>query len=418
MEYELKDLSPTKKAISFKFLKEEIEKEKNVVVNKLKKMANLPGFRPGKVPPSLIKARFKKEIEEEILDNLTGKNIDEIIKEKNWKIVGDVIFSEKSFEEEYFKSEVEFFILPKIDIPALEGIELKKEEISVSDKEIDEEIENYRRSKGKAEDADGPVGNEHYALCKLKGNYENDEKVIDFGYQYLSPSGKDPVPELYGKNKGEEVEFSKDFPPDDPSPHRGKKINFKASIEEIKVFKYPELEIDFLKNDFPDVNTIEEFKDFVKKRIYEKKKRMAEDLLKEELLNQLLAKVEISVPEPLLDKEIKRHIQETAIALYEKNYDINKVDWEKISKDYEPKAIKKLQKTLLIDAFSDSLSVEVSDEEVINDIKRFCEINKLNYEKMIKDYREKGVFEEVRMDLKLDKTLNKILEKINLDLQK
>ncbi|MEJ5166293.1 MAG: trigger factor family protein, partial [Thermoanaerobaculia bacterium] len=112
MEFEIKDLNPTKKAISFKFFKEEIEKEKTDVVNKIKRMATLPGFRPGKVPPEIIKARFKKEIEEDILGNLIEKNVKEILKEKEWKLIGEVIFQEKAFEEDFFKAEVEFYILP------------------------------------------------------------------------------------------------------------------------------------------------------------------------------------------------------------------------------------------------------------------------------------------------------------------
>lgn len=418
MEFELKDIEPTKKSISFKFFKEEIEKEKSEVVKKIKKMATLPGFRPGKVPVDIIKARFKKEIEEDILENLTEKNIKEIIKEKNWKVVGDINISEKSIEEDYFKSVVEFFVLPKIDIPTLENIELKNEEVEVSEKEIGEEIENYRRSKGKLEESEGPIKDENYALCKLIGTYEKEEKEIDFGYQYLSPTGKDPVPELLGKNKGDEIKFSKDFPPDDPSLHRGKKVNFRTIIEEIKIFKYPELDIELIKKDFPNLNSLEEFKDFVKNKILEKKKKTFQEKLKEDLLNQLLAKVEIPIPQPLLEIEKKKYIQEKAMALYEKNYDVNKLDWKNILKDYEPKAIKKLQKFLLLDAFSESLKVEATDEEVLNDIRKFCEINDLDYDEKIKEYRKSGTFEDIRFDIKMEKTIDKILEIINLNLQK
>lgn len=414
MEFEVKDLNPTKKVISFKFFKEEIEREKTGVVNKIRKMATLPGFRPGKVPPEIIKARFKKEIEEDILENLTEKNIKEILKEKNWKIIGDVIFQEKVFEEEFFRSAVEFYILPQIDLPQLEGLDLKKEEVGLNDREIEEEIENYRRSKAYLEDAEGPVKEENLALCKLKGVYEGEEREMDFGFQYLSPTGKDPVPELLGKNLKEEFSFSKDFPPDDPSPHRGKKIKFKGTVEEIKILKYPELEIDFIKKDFPDINSFEELKDFVKKRILERKKKIAEDKLKDDLINQLLAKVDIPVPEPLLEIEKKKYLQETALALYERNYDLNKLDWEKIANEYEPKAIKKIQRKLLLESFAESLKIEVSDEEVLKEIKLYCDLNKLDYEKKIKEYRQKGIFEEIRADLRLAKTLDKILENLGL----
>lgn len=418
MEFELKDIEPTKKSISFKFFKEEIEKEENEVVKKIKKMAKLPGFRPGKVPADIIKARFKKEIEEDILENLTEKNIKEIIKEKNWKLIGDIIISEKNFEEDHFKSVVEFFIYPAIELPTFENIELKKEDIEISDKEIEEEIENYRKSKGKFEEAEGPIKDDYYALCKLLGNYENEEKEIDFGFEYLSPTGKNPVPELLGKNKGDEVRFSKDFPPDDLSPHKGKKVNFKAIIEEMKIFKYPELDMELIRKDFPNLNSLEEFKDFVKNKIFEKKKKLFQEKLKEDLLNQLLAKVEIPVPQPLLEIEKKKYIQEKAMALYEKNYDVSQLDWKKILNDYEPKAIKKLQKFLLLEAFSESLKVEVTDEEVLNDIRKFCESNGLDYEEKIKEYRKSGAFEDIKIDIKMEKTIDKILETINSNLQK
>lgn len=418
MEFELKDIEPTKKSVSFKFFKEEIEKEKEEVVKKIKKVAKLPGFRPGKVPVDIIKARFKKEIEEDIIENLTEKNIKEILKGNNWKVIGDINIYEKSIEEDYFKSVAEFFILPKIEIPSLENIELKKEEAEVSLKEIEEEIENYRKSKGKVVDAEGSIKDDYYALCKLIGVYENEEKEIDFGFEYLSPTGKDPVPELLGKNKGDEIKFSKDFPPDDPSPHKGKKVNFKAIIEEIKVFNYPELDIELIKKDFPNLNSFEEFKDLVKNNLLEKKENKLKAKLREDLLNQLLAKVEIPIPQPLLEIEIRKYIQKTAMVLYEKNYDINKIDWENVSREYEPGAIKNLQKFLLLEAFSESLKVEVTDEEVLNNIRKFCEMNNLDYEKKIKEYRQSGAFEDIKIDIKMEKTIDKILEIINSNLQK
>ncbi|MEJ5166311.1 MAG: hypothetical protein WHV67_04715, partial [Thermoanaerobaculia bacterium] len=226
--------------------------------------------------------------------------------------------------------------------------------------------------------------------------------------------GKDPVPELLGKNLKEEFTFSKDFPPDDPSPHRGKKVNFRGTIEEIKILKYPELDVDFIKKDFPDINSVEEFKDFVKKRIMEKKKRAAENKLKEDLINQLLARVDIPVPEPLLENEKRRYLQEVALSLYEKNYDINKLDWEKITKDYEPKAIRNIQKNLLLEGFAQNLGIEISDGEVLEYIKAYCEANGLDYEREIKQYRQKGIFEEIRADLRMERTLKEILQKMGL----
>lgn len=416
MEFEIKDLNPTKKAVSFKFFKEEIEREKKDVVNKIKKMANLPGFRPGKVPTEIIKARFKKEIEEDVLGNLIEKNVQEILKEKDWKLIGEVIFQDKVFEEEFFKAEVEFYILPKIEIPSLENLDLKKEEVEVSEKEVEEEIENYKKSKGFLENSEGPVKEENLVLCKLQGSYEGEEKVMDFGFQYLSPTGKDPVPELLGKNLKEEFSFFKDFPPDDPSPHRGKKVNFKGTIEEIKLLKYPELDLDFIKKDFPEINSMEEFKDFLRKKILEQKKRNAEDKLREDLINQLLARVDIPVPEPLLENEKRRYLQQVALSLYEKNYDINKMDWEKITREYEPRALKNLQKQLLLQSFAENLKIEISDEEVLKYIKKYCDENNLDYEREIKVYRQKGIFEEVREDLRIERTQRAILEKLGLQI--
>ncbi len=414
MEFEIKDLNPTKKSISFKFLKEEIDKEKNEIIKKYKKNINLPGFRPGKVPPEIIKARFKKEIDQEVLESLSQKSLDELLKEKDWKIVGEIEFLEEIYEDDFFKTEIEFSILPQIDVPSLEGIEIKREEVSVKDEEIEKEIERFRNSKAKLIDAEGSIKEDYLAICKLTGSYENEEKEIDFGYQYLSPTGKDPVPELLGKNIGDKIVFSKDFPPDDPSPHKGKKINFKGTIEEIKVLSFPDLNVELIKSDYPDLNSIEEFKDFLKDKILNEKKNEEKEKIKEEVVNQLLAKTDIQIPKPLLDNEIKNYVHEVAKNLYTRNYDLQKIDWEKIAKEYEPKAIKKLQKSLLLNAFAQNFGIEVTDEEVLNYIRKFCEENNLDYEKIVKENREKGNFEEIRLELKINKAIDQILEKLNL----
>lgn len=414
MEFEILDLNPTKKTISFKFCKEEIEKERDEVVKEIKKIVRIPGFRPGKVPPEIIKLRFKKEIEEKIIENLTNKNLEELKKQKNLKIIGDVILKETSFEDDYFKSEVEFHVLPNINLPKLTDIEIKKEEIEISEEEIDKEIEKIKTSKAKMEDSEGPIQEEKYAFGKLIGKVEGEEKEIDFGYRYIAPSGDDPVLEFLGKNVGDEVYFTKEFPQDDPSPYRGKKVNFKMKIEGIKKLELPEINEEFIKKEFPGIGTIEELRNKIKDELKKIKEEKSKEKIKEELINQLLAKTDVAVPEPILEEEIKRYLYKTSYILSKGNYDLNKINFEDLAKEYEPKAIKKLQKELLLLAFAEEYKVEVPDEEVLKKIRKICEDNKWEYEEKIKEFKKSGYYEEIKNEILIEKTFDLLMEKLGL----
>ncbi len=77
-------------------------------------------------------------------------------------------------------------------------------------------------------------------------------------------------------------------------------------------------------------------------------------------------------------------------------------------------AMKKKKKRLLLESFSEKYGIEIKDEEVLKYIRNYCEENRLNYDKKIKEFREKGIIEDIRNDLKVEKTMEKILEELKI----
>src|SRR5713226_8193972 len=164
------DLSPVKKAVEVEIPADLISNEAKRVTNEFTRQANLPGFRPGKVPLSVVRTRFAKEIQDEVMSRLLSRSFREAISEKGVEPVGDPQLQhvDAFIEGAPIKYKAEFEIKPKIELRDYRGIEIDDPKIEVSDEDVDKMIDRLReQSSAYRVEADRALDNDDFAMIDI-----------------------------------------------------------------------------------------------------------------------------------------------------------------------------------------------------------------------------------------------------------
>src|SRR6185436_8186664 len=193
-----------------------ISREANRVTTEFGRQAKVPGFRPGKVPASVVRTRFSKEIQEEVVQRVLGESFRNVVREKGLEPVGDPQLEhlDPFIEGAPMKFKARFEVKPQIELRDYRGLEIDDPKIEITDTDVDAMIERLRdqasiyRIEGERGLEDGD-----FAVIDITSNGEDVEPKTDSGHFKL---GEDtPLPELHealrGKKTGETASFDKTY---------------------------------------------------------------------------------------------------------------------------------------------------------------------------------------------------------------
>ncbi len=395
------EISKTKKRLKIEIPAEVVEGEIQKALKEIQRKAKIPGFRPGKAPLSIIEKKFGKDAESEVLEKLVSQYYDKAVKEANVKpllppMAEDAIDIKRN-EPLYFELIVE--TLPEIENLNYEGIEIEEISIEVTDKDIEEVLQNLSKQRGIYEPTEEPAQKEDLIVIDYKTNIGKEAK--DFVYRL----GYGPFPEefsnaLIGRKKGESFTMEIDFPEDSIADFAGKNVNFQVTVKDIKRRKDIPLEELPAELGFEDM---EKLKIHVRESLERAKKEQAEEKKKMEILNKLLEKHNFELPEGLIEMEIRRIAEE-----YEK-MGINIV--EQMDKITEI-AKRNVKMFILLQVIGDKEGVSVTEEDIKEEINNMAKKYSATPQAVIQYYLSRyGSLDVFQNSIFQNKVLNILLQK-------
>jgi len=397
----------------------ELENEYKTIVEEYRKAANIPGFRKGKAPFSIVEGRFKYEIERELLKYIVDKYYQDVKKD-----AGNTVYehlSEYTFNKnDGAKLKFYFEVMPEIDDIPLETLEVKiKKEKEVNiDEEVEKVLEDLRNKYAKVKPVEDRDTVEKGDIVNMKIYAEDQEGKTLFDNENfeleVNPENDDmwkPLAEkLIGLKKGEESKFEIEFPDDEKySAFKGKKVNFTVEVKSISVKELPELNDEFAKTlNFDSVDALKkDIKESIEKRL--KKVRREEKI--HNFFEKLFSEVDIPVPPVYVREEAKRMIQD-----YLRNLGYQKADENIINSlmpQYYMAAVDNVKRMIVLSKLAEMNNIDVSEEELDEFLKpfvpQFGENATLESVKFRLD--EEGQLEDIKESLKREKALDLILEK-------
>ena len=389
--------------------------------NKIKKNINIPGFRKGQAPAALIKKQIPAQ---NILMDAVGAVANDVlsdgVEEHKLVLVDRPELRIDEINEEKVILKFICAVKPEVKLGDYKGLPIKKKATRVTQKDIDAEVERLQQ---------------RYAdmVVKEEGNVESgDTAVIDFegfkdgvafdggkaesypleiGSGAFIPGFED---QLIGMAKEETKDINVTFPEDyQVAELAGQPVVFKVTVHEIKTKVLPEANDELIKEaKIKDVETMEDYRAYVKKNLSERKDRENEENFTNELLEKVVANAEVEIPDAMIERETDEIVREITQRLSAQGFTLEQFaqvtgqDEEKIRAEVRQDAEKKVRVRLVLEAVAEAEQFEISDEEIDAELKAIAD----QYSMQIEQVRNLISHDAVSYDLRQRKALELIKE--------
>ncbi len=375
----------------------EISKLVKDVIKEIKKNVNIPGFRKGHIPDSVVRAKYKDTIREEVAKRFINENFQKIIEEHNLTPVSpEISFGDVELNGDKLKLTLSFEVAPEFELKDYKGLEIEITKREVKSEDVEEAINRLRNQYAKYEPADKEVENGdkikiHYRIDTDKGESEEDTFEVVVGENQLR---QEIEKEILGKKKGDEVEVE-NVPLFNEKGEEFGKATVKVKIEEVYKKVLPEFNDEFVK----EINLAENV-DEAKKKIEENLKQSVELAKNTEIENKITEKLlqenDFELPQSLLKAELNYLIQEYAKQLEGVGIKPSQDMLMAAVPSLEEQAKKNVKLMFIVNKIAELENIKVDDEEINKEI-----------EEMAKTYN--ATPEQVREYLEREGLINNII---------
>lgn len=423
IQIELEELGTVKRKLSIEIPAETAASEFDRVARDFMKHANLPGFRRGKAPLSLIKRRFEGDIRGEVIQKLVPESYEQAIKEKDLKPLGQPSLENlaaKEGEPLMFDALIE--VKPEITLPKYKGLSVKVESEPVTDEAVEQELEQLRERNAQLVSVENRAAKDgDFVTVSLQGEYldeeakgsvdpiSEDEVVVQVGDEQTHTAFSEA---LTGVSKSDEKSFEVDYAEDYPEKRlAGHTLRFSVKVAEIKCKELPELNDDFAK-DLREYETIKELRQKIRKTLEEASSRNHDNEVRKALVTKLNESVEFEVPDVLVEERMNDRLRDLAANVVSQGIDPSRsnIDWKKIREDMRVDVVNEVQTRMLLDEVAQEEAIEVTKEELEGEIDRMAESMQQPREKVAQYFQQENRLEGLRGDIMRQKALGIISE--------
>lgn len=390
--------------------------------NKQKNKISIPGFRKGKVPQVMIEKMYGPEVfYEDAVNIMLQTQYPAAVEQSGVDVVSrpdiDVTQIEKG---KPFIFTAEVAKRPEVTLGKYNGVTVTKIDTSVTDEEVDAEIEQQRNI------------NARTVTVTDRAVKEGDTAVIDFegfvdGIAFEGGKGENHSLEigshsfidtfedqLVGKNAGDDVEVHVTFPEQYQAPElAGKPAAFKVKINEIRAKELPELNDEFAQ-DVSEFDTLAEYREDTKKKLQERKENAAKGTKEDEAIQKIIDKSKMEIPEAMIDMQAENMIDEFAqrIAMQGMSLDqymqFSGTTIDKLGEQVRPEALQRIQSSLVLEQIAKEENIVVSDEDVDAEVENMASMYGMKAEDL-KNYMGDSEKESMKRDIAVKKAVEFVM---------
>ncbi|MHC4265293.1 MAG: trigger factor [Planctomycetota bacterium] len=420
----IEDVGPCKKKVSIEILEETIQQQADRQYEDLRRDTVLPGFRKGRAPRRLLEKRFGKETSEQIklklIADATSTALDE--NKLDYLREPDIDYEKIELPESgdlTFDFEIE--VRPEFDLPKLEGITVDKPKLKVEDEQVDRELEQLQKWSGvwtPREDGKVELDDQIIADANLKIEDVEEEEKLDNAEIYVRPNGfvgAIPVETLdklligmkAGETKQASVEVPKTYFREE---YRGKKIDVKIKIKDIKFLKLAPIDDNFLQR--LGVENEDELRDKITENLQNKIEQQARSQMKEQIYQHLLDKTKFDLPMDIVADQATNILQRQYTNLFSQGLTQEQIEehLQQLQASSEQQAEEQLKTYFIMDKVAKQLEIDVTEEELNGHIAQLAIQRQQRPEKLREQMASNGTLSQFKLQVQEDKCINKLLE--------
>jgi len=414
---------------------EEVERETERVTREFARAARLPGFRPGKAPPQLVRRRFWDDIKSEVVHSLVPSSLESAFRERKLAPVGQPSIAELTFEpEQPLRFKATFEVLPEIELGDYKGLEFEPAKVELTEEDLERELEALREQAATYEPVeDRPAAEADTVVASMVGVVTEpkerrdpirlDDVRIPLGADSTLPAFREA---LRGVRVGEERQFSVTYPDDYPQGDLGgRTVAFTAQVKSVQCKQLPVLDDEFAQQarlpqlaggQVSDAKTLEELKAKLREHLEAARAQREKELTRQRLLDALLARHDFPVPEALVEEQMNARLQRQVRALVAQGIDPRRVDvdWRRAWRAGREAAIRETRLGLLLDRIAAAESLEATDEELTQEIERLAGQSQQTPEAVRARLTKEGNLDSIKHAIRSEKVIDFLLASARL----
>jgi len=380
MKVEMTSAGPVRRIMAIEVGPEELARETDVVLRGYQQKAKLPGFRPGRAPLALVRARLGKDVETEVRERVVTRCFRDATRERGVEPLGDPVLDDVGAgDSDGLRFRVSFEVLPVIELRGHRGVEVERPHVAVGEDEIDRTLEELRQAHAKlvpVEERAAAPGD--IVVCDLRGTpsegepFERQRMMLEVGAAGLPPAFTE---RLTGATSGSALDFTIDHVVGEAAPElAGRSVQYEIRVREVRLREVPALDDEFAKDlgEFADLAAL---RARVRSDLETRAGHEADRRLRQAVLDEVLLRNPVVLPEVLVDGEVRRRLEQVVRTLVARGVDPQKVelDWKALRDEQVEPARKTVHARLILDAAAKIENVVIAPEEIEERIRRDAE---------------------------------------------
>ena len=392
--------------------------------NKKNKTITVDGFRKGKCPRSVYEKKFGKEsLFLDAADNCLQKAYEKALLESKLIPVVQPNVELKSIDENGVSFVFKIITKPEVHIKNYKDLHVKREEVKVSQEEIEHEIHHLLdRFAEMVTKTEGTVEEGNLAIIDYEGFHNKvpfeggkaENYSLEIGSHTFIPGFEE---QLIGMKIAEEKDIQVTFPEDYPSEElKGQEVTFKVKVNEIKEKVERELDKDFFDDlAMEGINDKKSLEEKIEKNIKAQKEMDAENNYIDNLLETISKNVDVDIPEEMIDEEIDRmmHRMEENLKMQGISLDLfyqyTHSDEKTLKEQFEKEAFQNVLYRLMLEEIMNLEKIEVSPEDADKEAEELAQKYQMEKDELIKNF---GGLDMITYDLEMRKTIE-LLKELN-----
>lgn len=415
---------------------DEVSKSFKTVVKRYQKLARIPGFRAGKVPESLIRSKFAKEVRQEVLESLVSERFRKAIQEQKLRPISEPqLLDMQLFDGQPLKFKAAFEVAPDIDISGYDSVHVSKPDAVLTNDEFDAELNRVLDSHSTVEpvEEDRALVDGDWAEIQFRGGVKDlAQTVTEDGVENTSSqppiTGEDVLIEIGGKNTlaafnealrgakpSQELKFEVDYPADFGERRlAGQTVNYDVTVKGIKHKSYPERDAEFAKQ-LGSYESWEDFETKLREHASDRKKNALDNGAKDKLLGELIERFQFPVPESFVQQQIETRLDRGLRALAQQGMsveDMRKLDFVRLREAQRDQAVNEVKASMILDRIAEAEGIAISEEEVDRELLMLSIQSREPLEALRERLTKDGGLDRIREQMRREKTGNVLYEKL------
>ena len=407
-------------------------------ITKYAKNVQLPGFRKGHVPVKALETKFGSDLKNEISANLIDKALNEIFSDNEDKSIERPIgYSQPQLEdfhaidtEKDYTFTVKYDIFPTVEVKNFDGVVIKEPQVEIGDKELEDELKNLQernavvvdRKDDDAAEKDNIVTVSYFEIGddgkEVEGS-KRDDYVFTIGAQQNLYKLDD---DIIGMKKGETKLITKTYAADDSNEElAGKTKKFSVTVSAIKIRNLPALDDDLAQDINDKYKTLDDLKNDIRHNMELARNRKIAEMKSNSLLEQLVEKNPVEVPETMLKVELENRWQMMARQFQTTPEQLDRMvaasgqKKEDMLAEWTGNSELNLKCRLVLDALIRERKVEASAEEIEAELSRIAEESGVSLDEVKKTYDSPRAKEYIAEEVKERKIFDALYKEVKVE---